>query len=149
MDRIGTVALVIRREAGDLVYLDALSDDQEIKLLEDAISKGTPDPLHVIYELRERQSREDEEFGDYVENLVASPFCRTDIRDHGLQWFRSKMRIEEFQRTESEATAVIATFAYNLFRMDQSKKDFTLQGAKGSVHIRVLEVVANRDKKVA
>ena len=53
------------------------------------------------------------------------------------------MKIESFQRTEAEATEVIASFAFNLFKLDPSKTEFVLKGTKGAVRIRVFDLPAH------
>ena len=133
-----TLALVVRIENGQPSFVEALSDDREIQILEAVMSTGDPDPLGKVYAQRDSQRKEDEEFGDYVEELLSQPFVRPEIREHGVQWLRSKMRIEQYQRSEAEAARVIADYAYKMFREDQARKDFYLAGPTNRVRVRIL-----------
>lgn len=135
--RIGTVALAVRWQSEQLVLLDHFSDEREIALLEAAIEAGDLNPLQTIYELRERQSREDDEFGDYVEGLLSRPCVRLEVQEHGLQWLRSKINIERFQKSEREASQVIADYAFRVFQENPSREDFILAGPVAQVRIRI------------
>lgn len=140
---MGTVALIIRNSGpGDESpeLLEALSDDQEIDLLEEALQRGEKAPLEVIHERRVRIAEEDERFGDYVEELLSRPFIRPEIQRHGLQWLRSKLKIEQFQQSEDEATQVIAEYAYEVYKEDPSRTEFVLAGPKAQVRIRIFAV---------
>jgi hypothetical protein len=144
MKRSGTVALVVAKALEDSSHsetlIEALSDDQEIQLFEQIIRSGARDPLQQIYAHREKSKQEDEEFGDYVENLLCQPFLRTEVREHGLQWLKSKMKIEQYQRTETEATRVIANYAYQVYLKDPARTDFFLASDQAKVRIRVFEL---------
>ncbi len=143
--RIGTVALIVRFDGGESPSLiDSISDDREIAALQAALDQGENDPLETVYQMRARQAKEDEEFGDYVEELLSQPFVRPEIQDHGLQWLKSKIRIEEYQRTESDATRVIADYAFKLYMEDRRRTDFVLAGPVAKVRIRIYEVVKGR-----
>ena len=133
----GTVALVVAVEDSAPKLIEMLSDDKEIALFEKGIKSGEADPLLAVYDLRAQQEKEDDEFGDYVESLLTQPFTRLDIQDHGVRWFRSKIKIEEFQKTESQAREVIANFAYQLYLEDQARTDFVLAGPTAQVRVRV------------
>lgn len=135
--RAGTVALLVRFLDGDSVLEGSLSDDREIELLQKAVAEGEADPLASVSEHRERQKKEDEEFGDYVEELLSQPFLRPEIQEHGVQWLKSKIRIEQYQRTETEATRVIADYAYQIYRQNPKRTEFTLQAPTATVTIRV------------
>jgi hypothetical protein len=141
MKRTGTVALVVAKALEDSscseTLVEALSDDQEIQLFEKIVQSGSADPLQQIYAHREKAKQEDEEFGDYVENLLCQPFLRTEVREHGIQWLKSKMKIEQYQRTESEATRVIANYAYQVYIKDPTRTDFFLASDNAKVRIRV------------
>lgn len=136
----GTVALVVRRQESSPILLEAISDDREIHCLEEALKNGDTDPLSVIRRQREESVKEDEEFGDYVERLICQPFLKPDLVQQGLQWFKSKQKIEEFQKNEREATQVIAGYAFNVYQQDRDKTDFLLAGPKARVRIRVFEL---------
>jgi hypothetical protein len=141
--KIGTVALIINPK-GDPELLDQFSDDREISILEAAFATQEPDPLSIVYSMRQKQCQEDEEFGDYVEELLSQPFVRPEVQEHGVQWLRSKIRIEEYQKCESQATKVIAEYAFKLFKEDPNRTEFILAGPAAKVRIRVF-LVPERD----
>jgi len=148
--KTGTVALIVglqsgTSKSGEPVLIEALSDDREIETLEKALTTGNEAPLETVLELRSRQSREDEEFGDYVEDLLSQPFVRPEIQEHGVQWLKSKIRIEQFQRSETEAMRVIAEYAFKLFLQDRDKTDFLLASAAAQVRIRVFWLQGQRE----
>ena len=140
--KIGTVALVIAEKGKKPVLLECLSDDQEITYLETALEKGEVHPLDLIHALRENRNLEAEEFGDYVEELLTQPFVKPEIQKHGVQWLKSKVRIEEFQKTESEAVQVISQYAYKLYLENPKRVDFFLAGPNARVRIRVFTIPA-------
>jgi len=135
-----TIALVVRLE-GDQPkkpkLIDALSDDREIALFESALTMGETSPLDKVYEMRTQQHLEEEEFGNYVEELLARPFLRPEIREHGLQWLRSRMRIEEYQKTETEAARTISEYALKMYESNQELRDFSLAGATTVIRVRI------------
>lgn len=135
--RAGTVALVVRYDAQAPVLVASLSDDKEITLLEQALIGGKIDAFQSVLDHRAQSEREDEEFANYIEELLSQPFVRPEIQEHGVQWFKSKMRIEEFQRTESEATRVIAEYAIKIFLNHPDRTEFLLAGPNATVAIRV------------
>ncbi|MGE0615935.1 MAG: hypothetical protein AB7P04_09855 [Bacteriovoracia bacterium] len=144
MKKVGTVALVVNTHGESPVLVEALSDDREIGILEKGMDQGDGNPLALIYDLRERQEKEDEEFGDYVEELLSQPFLKPEIQDQGVQWLRSKIKIEEYQKSESDATRIIASYAYQIYQEDRARKDFTLASPNAKVRIRVFELSAIR-----
>ena len=136
--KIGTVALVVRADLNqDPQLVETFSDDQEIAIFEAAVEMGETQHLEAVYEMRARQSKEDDEFGDYVEDLLCQPFVRPEILEHGVQWLKSKIRIEQFQRCEREATDVIAGYAFKLYREDPKRTDFMLAGPSAKVRIKI------------
>lgn len=144
--KVGTVALVIRLEQDSPVLVDQFSDDAEINAFESAAQEGTENPLDAVYERRQKLAREDEEFGNYVEDLLSQPFVRPEIQEHGVQWLKSKLKIENFQKCENEASKVIADYAFRVFLEDPSKTDFLLAGPMAKVRIRVLPLPRNSRK---
>ncbi|MDR3608614.1 MAG: hypothetical protein P4M08_14720 [Oligoflexia bacterium] len=134
------LALAIRIDDGKPTLLDAFSDSHEIRLLESSLSAGVDDPLKSIYDRRVEQTLEDEKFSDYVEELLSSPFVKPEIQEHGVQWLKSKIRIEEFQRKETEAAKIIAKFAFNVFCDDPSRLEMTLAGPSAQVKVKVVVV---------
>jgi hypothetical protein len=149
--RCGTVALVVRFEEGRPQLVDRISDDQEIEALEEALGEGEQDPLACVYGLRARMRQEDEDFGDYVETLLSQPFVKPEVREHGLQWLKSKLRIEEFRKSEAEATRTIAEYAFRLFEAQPERAEFFLAGPVARVRIRVfrLEQASQESEKAA
>src|SRR5207253_2701486 len=118
--------------------VETLSDDREIAILRAPLEAGeTTDPLRPIHEHREQERREDEEFGDYVEKLLSQPFVRPEILEHGVRWFRSKNRIEEFRRSEAQAASIIAEYAFEAFLREPDRTDFILSGPSTQIRVRV------------
>ena len=135
--KVGTVALIVRSDGTAPTLIETLSDDREIAMLEAALGSGENDPLEPVYSLRARQAKEDQEFGDYVEELLSQPFVRPEIQEHGIQWLKSKIRIEQYQKCEGEATQVIANYAFKLFLENPKRTEFFLAGPAAKVRIRV------------
>jgi hypothetical protein len=149
--KIGTVAVVLASEgeaqappsapAGKCeTWIETFSDEREIKALERAINEGNPFPLQSVYEFRAQAEREDEQFGDYVEDLLCQKQVRPEVQSHGVAWLRSKMKIEQFRRQEKEAAEVIANFALTKYRQDPALQDFLLAGPGVQVRIRIFRV---------
>lgn len=148
MKRTGTVALIVSSGLIDpavpptYALVDALSDDEEIDLIHEAISRGERDPLAHVYSERKRKREDDEVFGDYVEALLCQPFLKEEIKNHGLQWLESKIKIEKFQKSEADATRVIAEYAFQVFLQNAEVKDFILASSTAKVRVRVVVVPA-------
>lgn len=148
--KAATIALIVRSlqdHSPELV--DVLSDDREISLLETEVRSGEDDPLRKVYEFRSSQSQEDDEFADYVEELLSQPFVKPEIQQHGVQWLKSKLRIEEFQRNEAEAAAIIAQYALQVFSSDPKRTDFFLAGPRSQVRVRVFVIRAQSMESAA
>jgi hypothetical protein len=143
MQKVGTVALLVAvnpDSASGRELIAAISDAAEILVLESALRSGDQNPLEVIQAYRDQQSREEEEFGDYVEDLlVRTGGLRPDIREHAVQWFQSKAKIERYRKIEADATSVIAKYAYEVFNADPTRREFMLAGPSAEVKIRVFE----------
>ena len=137
--KAATIALVVVYDEmqRDPLLLETLSDDREIAMLESASGRGVTDPLRDVLDARDQQKREEDEFGDYVEELLCQPFLKPEIREHGVQWLKSKLRIEQYQQTEAEAAKIIADFAYKVYSEDPTKTDFILAGPSAKVRVRV------------
>jgi hypothetical protein len=135
--KAATIALIVRSLRGKHPEIvEILSDDREITLLESRWERGE-EALERVHELRSTQTREDDEFADYVEDLLSQPFVKPEIQEHGVQWLRSKIRIEEFQKNEREAAKIIADYALKVFKGDPKRKDFLLAGPKAQVRVRI------------
>lgn len=137
--KIGTVALIVSCPQGEPELVETLSDELEIATLESAVASGE-DPLMAVQAIRDKRQKEDEEFGNYVEDLLSQPFVPTEVRQHGVQWFRSKNRIEQFQRAESEARSVIADFAFKIFKREPTRQDFVLSSTAAEVRVRIFVI---------
>ena len=135
--RTGTVALIVRLDGASPTLVNTLSDDREIDALETELKSGNRNPMATVLAVRERQTKEDEEFGDYIENLLSKPFVKPEIQEHGVQWLKSKMKIEQFQEAERRATKVIADYAFKLFLETPKSVDFFLAGQNARVRIRI------------
>ena len=145
--KVGTVALIIRLDKKKPQLVDFLSDDREIVLFEEAFGSGKNTPLEMIYQMRTQQQKEDEEFGNYVEELLSRPFVKRDIQEHGVQWLKSKIRIEQFRSTETEAAQVIAKYAFQLFQEDPNRKEYFLAGASAQVKIKVFTLPSSQEER--
>jgi hypothetical protein len=135
--KTATVALVIRIDGEAPSLAEIVSDDQEIEILETAFADQNRDALAEIQEHRRRIAREDDEFGDYVEQLLCQPFAKCEIQEHGVEWMKSRIRIEQFQKTETAAARVIGDYAYKLFSENRQLKDFFLSGPNTRVRVRI------------
>ena len=136
--KAATIALIVCSSRGRRhEILEVLSDDREISLLEGEVVSGEADPLQRIYDYRTSQEREDDEFADYVEDLLSQPFVKPEIQEHGVQWLKSKIRIEQHQRSEAEAAKIIAEYALKVFSGNTEQTDFLLAGPRANVRIRI------------
>ena len=138
--KVGTVAVVIALDSGKERWVDTLSDERELLTLETAISEGEEFPLELVYAFREKQSSEDEIFGDYVEELLSQPFVKPEVRDHGVAWLRSRMKIEAYRNQEREAATVIAQYALRKVKKDPELEDFQLAGEGVQVRVRIVRL---------
>lgn len=146
--KMGTVAVVLATEADKpevipdpaVHWVETFSDEREIVALEKAIESGNPYPLQSVYEYRASSEREDQEFGDYVEDLLCQKTVRPEVQSHGVAWLRSKMKIEQFRKQEREAAEVIANFALSKYREDPALEDFILAGPGVQVRIRIFKI---------
>jgi hypothetical protein len=135
--RAATVALIVAKRADITDLVEVLSDEREIAVYESELLKNDVDPLARVHEYRARQIQEDDAFADYVEELLSQPFQKQEIKEHGIQWLKSKQRIEDFQKSENEAAEIIAKFALELFAKDPDKTDFFLNGPTAQVRVRI------------
>lgn len=138
--RSATVALIVNGTGTALKVEAILSDEREINYLDALVTAGERSPLERIRELREKQAREDEEFGNYVEELLSRPFLRPEVQEHAVQWLKSKLRIEQFQKQEAAAAKIIAEYACTLIQSDPERVDFVLKGPKAEVRVRIFAV---------
>ena len=135
-----TIAIVVTRQGGTPVLAETLTSGEEILELELAMLNREPEPLRKVQEYRVKHSSEEEEFADFVEGLLSQPFVKPDVQAHAVQWFKSRAKIEAFQKAEDDASRVIAQYAFHVFLNDPTKTDFLLAGPKAKVRIRVLDL---------
>jgi signal recognition particle GTPase len=135
--KTSTIALIIVYENGVPCLLETLWDENEVEFLEASLRSGSANPLPEIYQLREKQEKQDTEFGDYIEELLCRPFINPQVQRQGIQWLRSKIKIEKYQLSEQNAARIIAEYAYKIFKEDSTKLDFFLASSKNQVRIRV------------
>lgn len=138
--RIGTVAIILAEASENPQWIETFSDEREIEALERAIAEGSHDPIKAVYAYREKIEQEDEEFGDYVEELLTQKLVRPEIQEHGVAWLKSKLKIQEYRKQEEDAAEVIATYAMAKVRENPKLEDFTLAGQGIKVRVRVFKV---------
>jgi hypothetical protein len=143
------ITLVVRLEDPDPTLVETLTSLDEILELEMALMKQPDDPLKPVQEYRQKQIAESEEFADFVEGLLSQPFVKPEVQEHAIQWFKSRMKIEAYQKAEDEASRIIAQYAFQVYVGDRQKTDFFLTGPKAKVRIRVIELPAMASQKAA
>jgi hypothetical protein len=139
----------VTRNGGEPVLAETLTSPEEILELEMAMINRDPEPLKRVVAFRDRQKAEDEEFADYVEGLLSQPFLKPEVQEHAVQWFKSRSKIETYQKAEDEASRVIAQYAFQVFSEDPAKTDFLLAGPKARVRIRVIDLSGYRPSLAA
>lgn len=141
--KVATVILVVSHETGIPQLVEFLSDDEEIAVFEAASAMGDHQPLQRVHDHRHRQAQEDQAFADYVEELLSQPYQRQEIIDHGTQWLKARLRIEEHQESEYQAVKIIANFGMQLYFGNPERIDFCLQGAATQVRVRIFVLPRN------
>ena len=145
----GTVALLVTYKGQEPCLVETLSDGQEIELIEVALQRGVSNPVPMLKELREQREYEDEKFADYVEGILSQPFLKPEVREQAMEWFKSRMKIEFYQKNEFEATQVIAQYALGLFKENPKRTDFILAGPKAQVDVRIYLIDAQENEPAA
>jgi len=135
--KIATVALLVLKKSQSHKLVETLSDDKEIQLFENLCESGEPDPYLKLQEYRDSQTREDNEFGDYVEELLCQPCVKPEVQHHAVQWLKSKIKIEKYRKNEIEAAAIISDYALKIFEESPDKTDFTLLGSAAQVRVKI------------
>jgi hypothetical protein len=135
-----TIALILSQDHTSSVLIDILCEQHEIDFLESALLQGEANPLYLIYKQREQQAQIDEELGAYIEELLSQPFLNQEIQHHGVQWLKSKIKIEKYQKSEKEAAQVIAEYAMRIFTIDPTKIDFFLTSQNNQVRVRIFTI---------
>jgi hypothetical protein len=145
-----TIALIVSStDANKPVLFEALTSADEILELELALRNADPDPMKRVQDFRSKQNADEEEFADFVEGLISQPFVKPDVQEHAVQWFKSRAKIEAYQKAEDNASQVIALYAFEIYQSDTSKTDFFLAGPRAKVRIRVIEVKENHSEQAA
>jgi len=139
---VGTVALVIGINDQEPRLVEAISDEEEIAVLDSAVTSSNPNPMDLVQRFRERRTQEEEEFGDYVESLLTQGHVPQAIQEHGIAWFKSKQRIEEYRDHEAQATKIIADFAFQVFLENTRRREFVLSGPRAKVLVKIYCVTA-------
>ena len=144
-----TIALVVSLNQGTPVLEETLTSVEEMLELELALLSEDPDPIERVRYLRTKHKIDEEEFADFVENLLSQPFVKPEVQEHAVQWFKSRAKIESYQKAEDEASRVIAEYAFQVFASDPTKTDFLLSGPKAKVRIRVIEVPKKMERQAS
>ncbi|MEK6705357.1 MAG: hypothetical protein AABZ06_06170 [Bdellovibrionota bacterium] len=140
--KTATIALVVRTGMEIPSLLEVLSDENEIAMFEQLLMQNKHEPMSMLQRHRDMKTVQENEFGDYVEEIVSHPYAKKDIKDYGLRWLKSRMKIEEFQRSELEAAKIIGDYAYRIFLSDPDMVDFSLQGPSAAVRVKVFILAA-------
>ena len=138
-----TIAIVVTRDGGSPVLAETLTSSEEILELELAMMNHEEAPLKRVHDFRKKQYSEDEEFADFVEGLLSQPFVKPDVQSHAVQWFKSRTKIEAYQKAEDDASRVIAQYAFQVFTKDATKVDFLLAGPKANTNSRQAQFLYN------
>jgi hypothetical protein len=139
-----TIALIVSSTNQQKPILrEAITSADEILELELALMNADPDPLKRVHDFRTKQMIEDEEFADFVEDLLSQPFLKPDVQEHAVQWFKSRAKIEAYQKAEEGASKVIAMYAFEIYQNNPEKTDFYLAGPKAKVRIRIIQIQPN------
>ena len=145
-----TIALIVSgTDQKKPTLFEALTSADEILELELALMGAEHDPLKRVHDFRSKQNIDEEEFADFVEGLLSQPFVKPDVQDHAVQWFKSRAKIEAYQKAEDSASQVIALYAFEIYQNDPSKTDFFLAGPRAKVRIRVIELKEKAQDKAA
>ena len=145
-----TIALIVSNvDSNGCILREALTSSDEILELELALVSSESEPLKRVHDFRAKQLLEDEEFADFVEGLISQPFVKPDVQEHALQWFKSRAKIEAYQKAEDNASQVIALYAFEIYQSNKNRTDFFLAGPKSKVRIRVIEIKEKQQEKAA
>ena len=144
-----TIALIVTRNQGEPVLAETLTSAEEILELELAMMNRDPEPLKRVEEYRSKQTHEEEEFADFVEGLLSQSFVKADVQEHAVQWFKSRAKIESYQKAEDDASRTIALYAFQVFVTDPKRTDFMLAGPRSKVRIKVIDLDLSQYRNVA
>lgn len=144
---VGTIALVVSFVENTVSLVDILSDIQDIEYLETAILAGKEDPLREMYDHREQRTQQDEEFGDYVEDLLCRANVDPEVQKQGIQWFQSRMKLATYQKQEQEAARIIGEYAFKLFEQDRRRTDYLLMSSTRQIRVRIFQLVPENENR--
>jgi len=138
MKKSTTLGIIVANPEGSKpLLLDTLLNNYEMILFEKALKEGSLNPLQDVYEFRTRQSAQDDEIGNYVERILSNPFLSPHLQEQGVRWLKSKIKLENFEKTEKKAAQVIAEYACKIFETDPHKTEFLLSSTTSQVLIRI------------
>lgn len=138
--KFGTIAIILE----DDQWVETLSDEREVEILVGALECRLQEPLGEVYRFRARQEGEDELFGDHIENLLTKPFVKPEIREHGVKWLESRVKIEKFRKEEKEAAQIIASFALQKREENPKLQDFQIVSDQAEVRVRIFKIQKQR-----
>ncbi len=133
------VALLVSSHAGAPVLVEFVSEDSEINWVEVAVHGGEKNLIACLFEYRAQLENEENQFADYVEELLSHPFLRKKIQRQGVQWFKSRIKIHQYQQAERKAMQFIVDYAYKIFLTQPHQRDFVLTTSTHQVRVRVFE----------
>ena len=133
--KIHTIALVILPHSP--TRFDILQDESEIESFENALRLGEVYPIHEIIHRRELISQKENLQADYIEELLCLPSTSPCIKNQGILWLNSKIKLDSHRRAETEAAQIIANYAFQIYENDPSRTDLLLSGPKSQVRVRI------------
>ncbi|MBS1959981.1 MAG: hypothetical protein JST80_10945 [Bdellovibrionales bacterium] len=128
---------------------ETLTSSEEILELELAIMNQDPEPLKRVHDFRAKQVADEEEFADFVEGLLSQPFVKPEVQEHAVQWFKSRSKIETYQKAEDDASRIIANYAFQIYCSDSAKIDFMLAGPRAKVRVRIIDLTELFNRRAA
>jgi hypothetical protein len=135
-----TLALVVRKREKKIEWLDTLSQESEILFFEALLGAGVQDPLLDLAVKREQERQSEDDFANYVEDLVVKPGLKPEVREQAVQWFYSRIRIEKYEAQEKQAAAVVARVALQLYQEHPAQVDFTLSSERSEIRVKIFDL---------
>ena len=93
--------------------------------------------IKTLEDYRDKKEKENQQFEDYVEQLLSHPFLKPEIEKHALSWMHSKIRVEAYEQEERKAARVIGNYAFQLFQKSPQQSEFLLNGKDSEVRVFV------------
>jgi hypothetical protein len=128
------IAVIVNHEKTGMV--EFLADQSEIEFFQDS-TKSLSERLQDIYLMRAQREQQEEDLADYVENLVLNPMLHPEIKQQGVEWFYSRIKIDQYRQKELQAAQLIAQYAFEQFLADTQKATFDLSSSENTVHIKI------------